>query len=164
MNYVPINYCSLKKVIIDAYRRFHETGNVQVNMHETGRSKSVRVPRIEDGVLRSIQRDPQIGIRQVARQHNLGYGSVQRIIREAGFHAYHFRKVQQLRPLDPAARLEFCHRAIQSYDVDNDFFKKVLFTDECKFKLIGVANQRNLHHYARENPNLVRDHHNQVRI
>jgi len=42
---------------------------------------------------------------------------------------------------------------------NNDFLKKILWTDECTFRSGGRINRHNEHHYAEENPYCQKETH-----
>jgi hypothetical protein len=46
---------------------------------------------------------------------------------------------------------------------DENFFNKVIFTDEATFHKNGYVNRQNFHYYSNENPNFVRAIDNQYR-
>src|SRR5436190_22080911 len=52
-------------------------------------------------------------------------------------------------------------------DIDNvandDFLRKILWTDECTFRSDGLINRHNEHHYAEENPHCRKETHVQGR-
>lgn len=119
-----------------------------------GAPRHQRTVQNEDAVLECIDNDPTLSIRQIARQLELTYGTVQRIIKDNGLHAYHYVRVHQLLPRDYPARLQYCQWLLARIGNNEEFLSNVLFTDECTFGRDGTFNTRNNHHYSENNPHL----------
>ncbi|XP_024880469.1 uncharacterized protein LOC112460152 [Temnothorax curvispinosus] len=100
-------------VILRAAQRLHETGNVLPNMHDTGRDREVRDLRGMEQVVRVFELNPETSIREVAREHNLFYGTVQKVLKEEKLHAFHYTRVQHLEPGDHHARRTFCENFLR---------------------------------------------------
>lgn len=71
-------------------------------------------------------------------------------MRDDGRYPYHFRRAQELCANDLAQRVEFCQWWLNHRDTN------ILCTDECTFTRRGLYNIHNSHHWAHENPHLVR--------
>lgn len=127
-----------------------------------GRRKTVCIRENVDRVVELVEEDPTISIRKIIKKLDLTYYCVQKILKNEGYHAYHYTPTQDLNPDDPEKRLEFCRWAIAMYKEDPLFFYNVMFTDECNITNEGLFNQRNYHFYAKENPHVTRSKNFQV--
>ncbi|KAL6417350.1 hypothetical protein ACFW04_012808 [Cataglyphis niger] len=121
-------------VILAAAQRLYDTGNVLPNKHDTGRDRCIR----------NIRRE---SIRIVARENNLSYSIIQRILTEEKLHAFHYTRMQHLRPADYPARQMFYPK----------YSSRVIFSDESLFTQQGIFNVHNMHFWSEENPRESRD-------
>ena len=129
-----------------------------------GRKKTVCTRENVNRVVQLVEEDPTINIRKVMKKLNLTYYCVQKILKDEGYHAYHYTPTQDLNPQDPEKRLAFCRWAFAKYEEDQFFFLNVMFTNECDITNEVLHNQQNYHYYARENPHVTRSNHFQVCI
>ncbi|EFN68076.1 hypothetical protein EAG_01289, partial [Camponotus floridanus] len=106
--------------------------------------------------------EPETSIRIVAREHNLPYSTVQRILREEKLHAFHYARVQQLRPEDYPVR-RFCENFLRKIDRDTRFLSRIIFSDESLFTREGIFNSHNMHLWSDENPRVTRVRNFQIR-
>ncbi|XP_029673726.1 uncharacterized protein LOC115241905, partial [Formica exsecta] len=100
-------------VILATAQRLHETGSVLSNKHDTGRNRDTRNLQNTEQIIRAFEHKPETSIRVVAREHDLSYATVQRILKEEKLHAYHYTRVQDLRPEDFQARRTFCENFLR---------------------------------------------------
>lgn len=143
-------------VILRAAQRLYETGNVLPNMHDTGRDREARNLRRMVQVVRAFEHNPETSIRVVARELNLSYGTVQRVLKEEKLHAFHYTRVQHLEPGDHHARRTFCEDFLRKVDRDPRFASRVIFSDESLFTREGHFNSHNMHFWSDENPTVTR--------
>lgn len=113
-------------------------------------------PDRNERVLEEVQRDSTTSTRKMARRLDIPRVSIQRILHEEGYHAYHIRRVQALQPTDYQMRVDFCQTMLRKNQEDPNFFNKILWTDESRFERSGVFNIHNYHSWAIENPQAVR--------
>jgi hypothetical protein len=66
--------------------------------------------------------------------------------------------VQQLKPADGMARQHFAEEMLDRIDLDVDFLKKIMFTDEATFHVSGKVHGHNVRIWGTENPHVVREH------
>lgn len=142
--------------IRDAYQRFNETGNVMPTRADAGRPRDVINAAMEDRILHLFDQDPTTSTRAVARQLDIFQSQVHGVVREAGRHPYHYRRVHDLLPGDFQRRVNFCGGLLAQVRQNNNFLNNILFTDECTFTTSGMFNQHNLHFWSEENPRLTR--------
>ena len=81
-------------VILRAAQRLYETGSTLPNKRETGRDRVARNVRNTKTILNVFEQNPETSIRVVAREHDLSYSTVQRILQEERLHPYHYTRVQ----------------------------------------------------------------------
>lgn len=143
-------------VILAAAQRLYDTGSVLPNKHDTGRDRDVRNVRNTERVVRAFEDNPETSIRVVAREHDLSYATVQKILKEEKLHAFHYTRVQHLRPADYPARQTFCENFLRNVDQDPRYSSRVLFSDESLFTQEGIFNVHNMHFWSEENPRVTR--------
>lgn len=143
-------------VILGAAQRLFETGNVLPKKYDVGRNRTARNLRNTEEVVRAVEQEPETSIRTIAREHNLSYSTVQRILREEKLHAYHYTRVQHLRPEDYPLRRTFCENFLRSVERDPRFPSRIIFSDESLFTREGIFNPHNMHLWSEENPRATR--------
>jgi len=60
--------------------------------------------------------------------------------KDLGLHHYRIKLPQELKPLDHLKRRNFCDWALQKFE-DNQFHRKIIFSDEAPFWLNGFLNK-----------------------
>ena len=85
--------------------------------------------------------------------------TVHRILRRELLHPFHIQRVQALLPEDYPKRVQFCREMLRRSRENPQYFNSILWTDEANFRRTGVFNIHNMHHWAVENPRIIRDHH-----
>jgi hypothetical protein len=113
-------------------------------------------------VLNMIENDPHISSRDISTQLEISISSFVRILSKHKFHPYHMELHQELHGDDFQNRVAFCEWAEERIRNEENFFERVLFTDESTFKNNGSVNKHNMHYWAAENPHWTRqqDHQN----
>lgn len=150
-------------VILRAAQRLHETGNVLPNNHDAGRDRAARNPQNSETIIRAVEQNPETSIRTIAREHDLSYSTVQRTLKEEKLHAFHYTRVQHLRPEDYPLRRIFCENFLRRVERDPTFPSRVIFSDESQFTREGIFNTHNMHSWSEENPNVTRIKNFQIR-
>lgn len=111
---------------------------------------------LEREILDEVNNDPETTTHALSRQFDVHHSTVWRIINRNGLYPYHFLRVQGLENADHQQRVEFCRWLLHNEVQEWRFLQRILWTDECTFTREGVFNCHNRHHYAYENPRLVR--------
>jgi len=142
--------------ILGAAQRLYETGNVLPNKHDVGRNRNARNLRNTETVIRALEQEPETSIRSITREHNFSYSTIQRILREEKLHAFHYTRVQHLRPEDYPLRRVFCENFLRSVDRDPRFPSRIIFSDESLFTREGLFNSHNMHLWSDENLRVTR--------
>ncbi|EZA49251.1 hypothetical protein X777_12491 [Ooceraea biroi] len=130
------------RVILGAAQRLYETRNVLPNKHDTGRDRRARNLRNTETVVCAVEQNPETSIRIIAREHNLAYSTVQRILKEEKLHAFHYTRVQHLQPEDYPLRRRFCEDFIRRTEQDPTFPSRVIFSDESLFTLFIAIHEK----------------------
>ena len=107
-------------------------------------------------VLGAITENSYVGQREVSEITNISRRSVGRIIKKYKYHPYHIMLHQALSDEDFARRIDFCIWAMDKFGEDEQFFDRVMFSDESTFHNNGLVNRHNFHYYSDENPHLIR--------
>lgn len=149
-----------RKTFIRVHQCLRENGRFPTNGRLVG--NFMQDVGLEEVVLERVSEDPRISTRTLAREFGVSQTFVSKLLRKEGLHPFHFKRVQKLDPRDPPQRLQFC-QWIRQHD-RRDFLKTILWTDECSFTRDGVFNFHNEHHYADDNPHLVRESRSQSRF
>ncbi|KAJ8912825.1 hypothetical protein NQ315_014408 [Exocentrus adspersus] len=114
-------------------------------------------------VLAQIAVNPDNSSRKIAQECSIHDTTARKIIKKYKYRDYKFKPVQNLHPGDTQRRLEFCNWFSERQQEDQNFARKILWTDESQFTNAGIFNRKNRHYYATENPHLVREIRPQVR-
>lgn len=141
------------------WRKFQETGSVK-DASRTGRPLSLSNVEREN-VFLSVEENPQISVRQIARDHNLNKSAVHDVLKKEKFHPYKACVVQELFEDDLDRRLEFCETITNKLERDAHFHKNILFTDEATFCLNGTINKQNTRYWSSQNPHWYLEGHTQ---
>lgn len=115
--------------------------------------RSATNENMEIAILAAIENNPHVSSRELARDSGISQRSVLRILKRHKLHPYHIALHQELYGEDFHNRVAFCQWAQQQIP---NFFKYVLFTDECTFKNTGHVNKHNMHYWSVDNPHWMR--------
>lgn len=134
--------------------RFCTTGSV---MYKPPRMpRTVCTPENALSVSIAVVEDPHRSSKEIGDIVAIPPSSVRRILSQNKFHPFKMKLCQQLGGTDFERRTNFCQWALNNIHADPDFFKKVLFTDECTFHNTGLVNHHNFHYYDTVNPRFTR--------
>lgn len=93
--------------------------------------------------------------RAASRQFGIGLSSVNRILKERKMTAYKYTMVQELKETDLPKRIIFCEKVANFIRQDQNWFKRIIFSDEATLNLNGSINTHNSYYYARNNEHRV---------
>jgi len=116
-----------------------------------------------EAVIHDIEQEPETSTRVIARNHDLPYSTVQRILAEEKLHAFHYTHVHHLRAEDYPRRKNFCEDLLRKVNQDPRYLFRVIFNDESLFTQEGIFNSHNHHYWSDENPQLIRQRSFQTR-
>ncbi|KAJ8911973.1 hypothetical protein NQ315_003251 [Exocentrus adspersus] len=124
--------------------RFTQTGHTEYT--KPVRNRSVRTEENELAVLLQVTENPSTSQKAIGDAVGVSETTVQRILKENRFHAYHIQFHQELLEGDFDLRIDFCNWAQVS----------CLFSDEATFHKNGFVNCHNFHYYSDHNPRIFR--------
>jgi hypothetical protein len=105
---------------------------------------------------------PVVSQRNRARDLGISRSTIQRILREEGFHGYKLRSVQELTALDRQRRVDFAQQNLAIQLAEPDLFHRILFSDEKHFYLNSPANLHNIRYYSTSHPHHEWHHEHQL--
>lgn len=148
-----------RKTIARIRDKFENEGTI-LDLHgkRSGRPRSSTGALGQAAVLEGFRRSPKKSLRQAAREAGISKNSVHRILKDQKWRRYIPRLVQDLAEDDPDRRVEFCHWFLLKCQQDPQFPRKILWSDEAKFKLNGEVNRHNCSYWATENPHFTHRH------
>lgn len=151
----PNRYVAGHRMFASIHRRLCEHGTFSVNRRDVGRPRAVR-DVIEEDVLEYFRNRPRSSTRAAARDIGIpNHVDVWNVLHDNNLHPYHTQRVQDLLPNDYLPRVNFARWCLRQVEEDEQFVKRVLFTDEASFTRSGVFNTHNLHSWQQENPHEV---------
>lgn len=148
---IDLSSSTVKRLIA----KFRNTGSIGDAKH-TGRPKTRRSDVNIEAVRDSVGENPRTSIRRRGQELQISRSSLQRILTEdLRLHAYKVQLTQELKPNDHAQRREFVEWIIEHQQVDPDFSKKIILSDEAHFHLDGFVNRQNCRIWGSENPRVI---------
>lgn len=115
----------------------------------------------EINVLAYVNFKPDSSTAEIAHQCNTSKETVRAILKGNNLKPYHYSICNTLYPADNQRRMTFCRWYISKCEEDPYFWKKILFSDECRFTNNGIFNRHNNIMWCQENPHLVSERRNQ---
>jgi hypothetical protein len=147
------NHSISKNTVKNIVDKFYQTGSV----HDLPRSGGPRTARSAENIAavsESVRENPRTSVRHRAQELGLSRSSTHRILRiDLHLHPYKVQLRQQLKVHDHRQRREFAAWALEHLDEDENFFQKIIFSDEAHFHLNGYVNKQNCRIWGSENPN-----------
>lgn len=104
----------------------------------------------------SVTENPNISIRNMNRQLNISYGSVQRVLKKNKLRPYKMQTCQALSEPQKQLRLDFCQLMLNRIRNDHRFLNKIIWTDEATFCTSGISNRQNTRFWSNTNPEFLR--------
>lgn len=135
--------------------KFEATGSVN-NQPTPTRRRNVRSAQNVAAVRDSVRENPRQSISRRAQELRLSETSLRRILHlNLGMHPYKIQLTQELKINDHRQRRIFADWALEQLEVDPDFGRKIIFSDEAHFWLNGNVNKQNCRYWAENNPQEV---------
>lgn len=150
-----------RAAFISLLERFTNTGTVSYK--KRNRAKYVLTEENQFLVLGCVEENPSSSVREISRLTDLSKSSVYRILKMHKYHPYSIQLHQELFERDFEKRLYFCRWALEKINLEENFFGKVLFSDEATFHKNGFVNRHNCHYYDTNNPHQYRTANSQYR-
>ena len=109
-------------------------------------------------VRQAFQRSPMKSIRTAARQLDLPRATVHKVLhKNLRLFAYKVQMLQRLQPNDMPRRKKFAVNMLQRISEDEVFLKRVCFSDEATFHVLGKLSKHNVRIWGSENPHATRE-------
>lgn len=133
------------------------TAEGSVNQKKRTRAATVCGENNQVSVAAAVAHNPHASTREISRQSGISHMSVWKMLKLHKFHPYHVSMHQELHGDDFQNRLTFCHWAVQRIQTNQNFFARVLFSDESTFTNHGEVNRHNMHYWSQQNPHWIRE-------
>ncbi|ENN73782.1 hypothetical protein YQE_09616, partial [Dendroctonus ponderosae] len=104
----------------------------------------------------SAAEEPSTSTRRRAQQVNISRTSLMRILnKDLNSHAHKVQLPQELKPADHFKRRQYAVWLIEQTEVNGDFTKKIIFSDDAHFWLSGFVSKQNCRIWANENLRVI---------
>lgn len=124
-----------------------------LNVPVPKRARSARSEENIAAVRASVAEQPKQSIPRRSQELGISQTSLWRILRkDLGLHPYKIVLTQELKPNDHLLRRNFTNWALQKMEMEDDFHRKIILSDEAHFWLNGFVNKQNCRIWASENP------------
>lgn len=110
--------------------KYHNFGHVR-DLPKSGRPSKSEEDQVN--VLLTIQDNPHSTLNQVASDFNMAASTVHKIVKKAKYHPYKVCLVHELNEGDFDRRIQFCEQMQELCTNNNNFVKKIIFSDEATF-------------------------------
>jgi hypothetical protein len=148
----------IRQAIYKLNKKFEQTGSVN-DLPRSGRPRSVRTLENMEIIAETFVKSPKKSARKASNELDISDRSLRRILHsDLKLKPYRPKLLQALHEDDPDRRVEFCEQYIIRQEADNNFYKRILWSDEATFKLNGRINRHNCVYWAAKNPHAVISH------
>lgn len=138
-------------------QKFEQTGSV-VDNKRIGRPRTSRSAENIAAVSDSVIECPKTSIRRRSLELGISRSTMQRILtNDMHLHPFKIQLTQELKPNDHLKRRVFVDWVLENQQVDGDFVKKIIFSDEAHFHVDGYVNKQNCRIWGMENPRVVQE-------
>ena len=149
-----------RKTFTSIYRKFQETSNLQRQKRTVSLNENAEL-----NILLAIEENPNTSIRNISQtlrrtQENIqqtSYGKVQRTLKKYHLKPFKIKPTTKLTQRQKDDRVTFCRLILDRININHNFLKTVLWTDESTFSTSGLFNRKNTREWARENPHSYRE-------
>ena len=108
----------------------------------------------------SVANDPNQSIPRRSQELGIAQTSLWQILRkDLDLHSYKIKLTQELKPMDHLKRRTFSDWSLENMRQNDQFHRKIIFSDEAQFFLDGFVNKQNMHYWSDENPHVLMKHH-----
>lgn len=146
-----------RQAVHNLVRKFESTYSL-LNVTVPVRQRSGRSAENIAVVEASIANDPNQSIPRRSQELGISQATLWRILRkDLGLHPYKIKLTQELKPLDHMKRRTFSDWALEMFAENNDFHRKIIFSDEAHFWLNGFVNKQNMRYWSAANPHVVHE-------
>lgn len=146
-----------RNAVVNLINKFEETGSV-IDIATPVRARSGRSVENIAAVRESIEHNPSTSVRHRSQHLHISYGTLQRILtKDLHLHPYKIQLTQELKPADHSQRRSFVQWVLENKEVDGEFCKKIILSDEAHFDLSGYVNKQNCRIWGAENPHVIQE-------
>ena len=142
------------KTISAAWERLKHTGSV-LPRKSPGAKRTATDDDHAVAVLQHVVQDPHTSTTRIALAEGVSQASVCRVLKRYKFHPYKVELHQELLQTDHVKRLEFSLWMEAMAEVDRDFVRRILWSDEAHFYRSGTVNRHNCRYWSDQNPHWV---------
>src|SRR5215469_12205854 len=136
-------------------QKFWQTGSVG-DLKAPVHARTARTAENIAAVRDSVAVKPSTSTRRRAQQLHLSRSSLMTIMhKDLHLHAYKVQLTQELKPLDHLKRRQWSEWWQEMATVDDQFSKKIIFSDEAHFHLSVFVNKQNCRIWANVNPSVI---------
>lgn len=119
---------------------------------------------INNAVLNQVAANRKGSVRLFSQETGVPKTTLHRIIKKKKLHPYKPTVVQKLVDTDYPRRRVFCNWYTEKTNEDNNFHKKIIWSDETRITNCGIFNKHNTHYWALENPHLKEERRSQTKF
>ena len=104
----------------------------------------------------SVHENPNLSVPRRSQELGISQTSIWRILRKnLGLRPHKIQLTQELKSNDHSLRRRFTDWALEQLEVDANFDKKIIFSDEAHFLLNGFVNKQNCRIWTESNPQQI---------
>ena len=144
-----------RKYMYKLLKKFRSTGSLQ-NL-KRNRIRTVRNENVVTDIAAYFDINQGMSLRSFLKEENyaLSKSTLRKILKEdLNLKPYKCRKFQHLKQGDNIQRYNMCTLLLDLISNDVTFLSKIIWTDECFFKLNATRNTHNIRWWSRENPHI----------
>ena len=135
--------------------KFESSGTVTdtiVPVRQRNARSEANIAAVNEGV----HENPNLSVPRQSQELGISQTSTWRILRkDLGLHPYKIQLTQELKPNDHSLRRRFTDWALEQLEVNANFGKKIIFSDEAHFWLNGFVNKQDCRILDESNPQQI---------
>ena len=140
------------RAIVDKF----ETNFTLLDVPVPKRRRIAQSEEITAAVSASTHNEPNHLIPRRSQELGIAQTTLWRIMRkDLGLHAFKIKLTQELKPLDHLKRRNFSDWALAKLEENEEFYRKIIFSNEAHFWLNGFVNEQNMRYWSATNPNVL---------
>ena len=121
--------------------------------HSGGNGRPQITNEQKEAIKELLKDNPRISLRAAEQECGVSKATIQRFFRrELHVFPYKLQLGTQLNNQDRQMRIQFAQYCLSKLENDQDYLKKVIFSDECHFSLAGGVNKQNCRIWGTERP------------
>ena len=133
-----------------------ETKFILLNVPVPKRRCIARSKEIIATVSASIQNETNQSISRGSQELGIARMTLWHIMRkDLDLHPLKIKMTQELKPLDHLKRRNFSNWALAKLEENEEFHRKIIFSDEAHFWLNDFVNKQHMRYWSAKNPNVL---------